>query len=365
MEMGREETFFVPGERPYGKNKHTRQTKLPQCVPPRQLLNLVSREPRVVEMEYPVMKEELSLGNYEKRFTLLLMIDEIECLINMRQYDLDGVTLSRSTHGCLSLQVPGLADGRPSLMPGDTIHLWQSETRQVYQGFIHFVQKDEVLLKFHPEFHANYRDEMYNVTFKESRTQIRRCHWAVQQTKLLPPSVLFPVNGIQFQPPLVTVTGNSVKWINKSLNERQRNAVVNVLRSECRPSPYVIFGPPGTGKTMTIVESILQVLKHFRQSRILACSGSNACADLIATKLLESGMVDKTNMIRVIAHNRLDRIPDNLKEYSKTADEDTQTWFYHRIIIATCSNVGAIIDYKPRKGHFTHTFIDEAAQVVY
>ena len=47
--------------------------------------------------------------------------------------------------------------------------------------------------------------------------------------------------------------------INRSLNSRQRAAVARILKAQCRPMPYVLFGPPGTGKTVTLVETILQV----------------------------------------------------------------------------------------------------------
>ena len=75
-------------------------------------------------------------------------------------------------------------------------------------------------------------------------------------------------------------------YFNKRLNERQKKAVYRILCGNGRPTPYVLFGPPGTGKSVTVVEAILQVLKKIKHSRILACAPSNSAADLIVRFLL-------------------------------------------------------------------------------
>ncbi|CAF3479561.1 unnamed protein product [Adineta steineri] len=75
-------------------------------------------------------------------------------------------------------------------------------------------------------------------------------------------------------------TGPS-QWFNENLDESQREAVSFALASR---DISIIHGPPGTGKTTTIVEYILQeALK--RDAKILCCAPSNIAVDNLVERL--------------------------------------------------------------------------------
>lgn len=68
---------------------------------------------------------------------------------------------------------------------------------------------------------------------------------------------------------------------NKNLDHSQKDAIVKALSSK---NVFLLHGPPGTGKTTTVVEIILQEVK--RGSKILACAASNIAVDNIVERLV-------------------------------------------------------------------------------
>lgn len=67
---------------------------------------------------------------------------------------------------------------------------------------------------------------------------------------------------------------------NKNLDHSQKDAISKALSSK---NVFLLHGPPGTGKTTTVVEIILQEIK--RGSKILACAASNIAVDNIVERL--------------------------------------------------------------------------------
>jgi DNA replication protein DnaC len=78
--------------------------------------------------------------------------------------------------------------------------------------------------------------------------------------------VIFPK---QFTRNLTSANSNfEIDLFDKSLsgNEEQLQAIRNIINRTAHPYPFILFGPPGTGKTVTIVESIKQILKRDKVS---------------------------------------------------------------------------------------------------
>ena len=69
------------------------------------------------------------------------------------------------------------------------------------------------------------------------------------------------------------------------LNKTQEEAVNRVLWAK---DVAVVHGPPGTGKTTTLVEAINEVLR--REPQVLVCAQSNMAVDWIAEKLVDRGI---------------------------------------------------------------------------
>ncbi|XP_058797629.1 probable RNA helicase armi isoform X2 [Phymastichus coffea] len=379
----------------------------------------------------PCLYQHLNIDNYKQRFDYLLYLEEIAQILDMRRFDMATAVMHRSGE-FLVLNVPGLAEKRPSLIIGDRVIVsfkWdETNGQKCYEGYIHKIKSSDVFLKFNQTFHESYHGEDCQVSFKGSTTVLQRCHTAIGMAmNRLGPDFLFPKKVVQKEPQFNFVEAEEdttdienneaqnmqkiqeihadtsldndervkaveailsrkrIDWFTENLNVYQKLAVKNILKGVARPLPYVIFGPPGTGKTITVCESILQILFTMNDSRILVATPSNSSANLIAERLLKSKRLQPGDLVRLVAHHYLesDQIPENLIPYCATADiaaegsrADVNLRDYRgyqknvtlsvlcrsRIIVGTCSAIGILYNMGCKPGHFTHVIIDEAGQ---
>jgi helicase MOV-10 len=123
---------------------------------------------------------------------------------------------------------------------------------------------------------------------------------------------------------------------------------------------------PGTGKTVTMVEAIRQVLSADPRARILACAPSNSAADLIASRLTALGT---DVLFRFYAPSRdKEQVDLELREYTHARPDghfsvpplSRMTRF--RVVVTTCVSASVVSGIGIPRGHYSHIFCDEAGQ---
>jgi ATP-dependent RNA/DNA helicase IGHMBP2 len=116
---------------------------------------------------------------------------------------------------------------------------------------------------------------------------------------------------------LINSLNGEITFLNPNLNESQQSAVNSILYNK---DLTIVHGPPGTGKTTTLIESITQLIQ--KGEKILVTAPSNTAVDHIAKGLLKN----KIKILRVGNTSKVDEeilanTPDGKMLESKESKE--------------------------------------------
>ncbi|KAG7477792.1 hypothetical protein MATL_G00073410 [Megalops atlanticus] len=326
-----------------------------------------------------LLESPLTFQNYTRRFQLLLHLEEIQMEVDIRKYDMHNQTMSkdRNSKKLLVLQVPGVAENRPSVLRGDYLNVCKTEDKSqpitVYKGYVHRVELESVKLGFSKKLLQNFISNMkFDVEFTISRLPLKLQHRAVElAVKHHLGEVLFPTGAVSRDTPLPTAKLQLSLFDRKlEKNPEQRAAVQHIVSGVSKPAPYLVFGPPGTGKTVTLVEAIKQVHKTQPSAHILACAPSNSASDLLCERVQEH--VGTHLLYRMYASSRdPGTVPSSLRKccnWDESQDSfvfpSKETLMGYKIIVATVVTAGRLVSGGLPPGHFTHIFVDEAGHAV-
>lgn len=183
----------------------------------------------------------------------------------------------------------------------------------------------------------------------------------------------------------------SFNWHDPDLNPEQRQAVRSIVFGH-RRVPYLVSGPPGTGKTKLLTESILQLLKHNSQAHLLVCGASNPSADTLTRRLAAAGL-DHHTLFRLNHSSRpLDEVRGDISMFCRLSTEHGQfempslrELLAYRVVVTSAADASLLYEYhacnsslqglshhvssavhplstQPTPPHWTHMLLDEAAQ---
>ncbi|EMD34729.1 hypothetical protein CERSUDRAFT_97310 [Gelatoporia subvermispora B] len=311
--------------------------RLPEAPVPKALKMLLKKRPEDDTLETlrtTWMPQALIQQSHKKFFERLLWMEETEIERRLRAYDMADVRF-KAERVYYTLIVPGLAEKRPSVIEGDRINAQRVGVNddRTFEGCVHIVRQDD---------HDSLNGQASG-------------------------TVLFPETS-DTSPHIVDGTIDPSTLLNPLVadNPEQVRAINNIAQLHPDCAPYIVFGPPGTGKTSTIVEAILQVLDRHKDARILACAPSNSAADEILRRL--SPRLNKSLMFRFNAVSRQHvTIPKDLLQYCYAlqgifAIPSTERLHKTRAMVSTCVSAAFAYGIGLEPGYFTHIFVDEAAQ---
>lgn len=160
--------------------------------------------------------------------------------------------------------------------------------------------------------------------------------------------MLFPTNADpEIQEKLHTGVWNQ-RFFDKDLNWEQKKAVESSLLRAHGTLPYLISGPPGTGKTKTVIEIVLQMVRSSTTlNHVLLCAPSDPAADTLCMRLKDQ--LGPAEMLRLNRPCRtFAEVPDSLLPYC-CVQENTfglpplEKLVKFRVVVTTCRDSAMLL----------------------
>lgn len=139
-----------------------------------------------------------------------------------------------------------------------------------------------------------------------------------------------------------------INQLNGLLNFEQTKAVNAVFENNYGNIPFLISGPPGTGKTITTVEAALQLVLNKKSQHILVCAPSDPAADTLAQRLKDY-LKHPMALFRMNSPSRtFAEVPESLMAFSYVENNcfslpPFKALMNFKVIVTTCRDADMLI----------------------
>ncbi|XP_017877191.1 putative helicase mov-10-B.1 [Ceratina calcarata] len=309
--------------------------------------------------------KDISPEHYLILFKIMLYLESRCYTLEAEKHNMMDQQLKSESSDVFIIQVPTLDEDDPFIFINDEVKISVVDTNESWSFRVIDVVNKKVYISPYDDNTVVDKDKKYNVRFYPTNWPLRCCHYVLyimNKYKLV--NLMFP----KMETNHFTLPDVELNWFHESVtkNPEQKAAVMNILHNSAYPAPYIVFGPPGTGKTTTLVEAICQVREQVKSKSILVCAHSNAAADEITKRLLQ--FLPTKYIFRIYAKAKTANTIDNkLIDCSNFINGESlylpnEVFTLKKIVITTLTTCIRLVNLNLRNDHFSHIFIDEASQ---
>ena len=335
-------------------------------------------------------------SNEFERWTKMLQLEQAAQQKNIEDLDLFNIELdlvddSRSVsgvpdHWLYRLHVPGLAENRPPILPGDFVFLRMPQYTLPVYCVVRLVNPSEsfVYVSLRPPTPDTPAKRLgAHVRFTLQTHVFSLMHAALFQVlceKRDKKDVLLRMlpGGQLDEHDWSGGRENDITPQYSILNEEQRQVVIDVCGAVNPSSPYIIWGPPGTGKTLTVIETCVELLRRRSDAKILLAAPAAFAADILCSRLAQRVKFSTSELLRVNDIRRtVESVKPDVLPYCLEIEEDmraTSPFSVYRsptiaelqsarVIVTSCASA-SMLNTMSARWTPTHIFIDEAAQAL-
>nr|XP_033332456.1 putative helicase mov-10-B.1 [Megalopta genalis] len=310
--------------------------------------------------------------NYLVLFKIFLYLEASAYKLHISYHNLKKYVLVRELgpNSDFVINVTTLDEDHPFITIGDFVKIVHPQ-RKYYARITNIKEKNVLIHIRNKKVQEILLNQDVDIKFCPSSWSIKCCHYVLHvlcKNNLI--NSLYPKRDTDYGTPLKVTPHSDFEWVNKNIksNPEQKEAVINIVHKTAHPAPYILFGPPGTGKTMTLVETICQIRKRHVSKNILVCAPSNTAADEIAKRLLE--FIPCKDVFRMYAPSRnWEDIDKNINPSTNFVNEacvflPKDIFILKKIVIATLITCTRLVSLNLKSNHFSYVFIDEASQSI-